>query len=83
MLEDRLTDMRSDMYEDRQADLRLDMSSISLGMSLSLLLLRTRVSSLAILLMFSGSSCRWFLCSHSVFSISILRTNTETHTFTG
>lgn len=49
------------------------MSSISCGMSVSLLLLRTRVSKLAILLMFSGRVSSWFLCSHSVCSFSILR----------
>ena len=51
------------------------MSSIRDGMSLSLLLLRTRVSRLAILLMFSGSFSSSFLCSHRVCSLSILRTD--------
>ncbi len=58
-----------------QTDLRLDMSSISGGMSLSLLLLRTRVSRLAILLMLSGSFSSWFLWSHRVCSFSILKTD--------
>lgn len=51
----------------------MDMSSISCGMSLSWLLLRTRVSKLAILLMFSGRLSSWFLCSHRLCSFSILR----------
>lgn len=53
------------------------MSSISDGMSLSRLLLRTSVSNLDILLMFSGRICSSFLCSHSVCSICILRTDTS------
>lgn len=52
------------------------MSSISGGMSLSLLLLRTSVSKLAILLIFSGRFSSWFLCSHRVCSFSILRRQT-------
>lgn len=66
-------------YDVGQTDLRLDMSSISGGMSLSLLLLRTRVSSLDIRLMFSGRFSSWFLCSHRVCSFSILRTKKPSH----
>lgn len=57
-----------------QTDLRLDMSSIRGGMSLSLLLLSTNVSRLAIRLMLSGSFSRSFLCNHNVCKFSILRT---------
>lgn len=52
-------------------------------MSLSLLLQRTRVSSLAILLILSGSISSWFLCSHRARSFSILRTNKQTDMLTG
>ena len=51
------------------------MSSIREGMSLSLLLLRTSVSRLDILLMFSGSFSISFLWSHIVCSFSILNTD--------
>lgn len=51
------------------------MSSIRGGMSVSRLQLRTSVSRLFILLMFSGSFSSRFLCSHRVCSVSILRTN--------
>lgn len=58
---------------DRQTDLRLTMSSIMGLMSLSWLLLRTRVSSMDILLRPPGRVCSWFLCSHSVWTFSILQ----------
>lgn len=64
------------MREDGQTHLRLDMPSMSGGMSLRLLLLSTSVSRLLILAMFSGSFSSSFLCSHRVCSASILRKNT-------
>ena len=66
-----------DVIEGGRTYLRLIMSSISGGMSLSLLLLSTRVSRFAILVMFSGSFSSSFLCSHNVCSFSILRTDTS------